>query len=334
MPVSGAPEPTIGRVGRFLSICRGRSPDSAVTVAHVQGVSQQSRRCSVASLAIAAGVLVVFAAAAADAKPRLESTRVQFGVVARVQGAGCAPAAFSTATRAIEPLTLIPSVGDYVGDFEDIIVTNAGIGAGRVEWTMQPTQDECDLYADDPSWSWASEERSWGLTYRERAYVIRSSAHNGIRSIAGFRVNGRTRKSAPTIRKARRRLGRPSSLRRNDVSCRAKWERLALTIYFVNFGLGNPCRVGFAQWRRVHASGEPARWTAVVGRDPGVAADTTEEFLEYEMIGEPSDRAGYWTLADVWIPYGDAGYYPSLSARLSAGGRVRGFEFWIGAGGD
>ena len=293
--------------------------------------SQQSRRCSVAFLAVAA---CVFGAAIADAKPRRESARVQFGVVARVEGAGCAPASFSTATRAIEPLSLIPPVGTPVGDLDDIFVTNAGVAAGRVEWTMQPTQNECDLYANDPSWSWATEERSWGLTYRERAYVIRASAHSGIRSIAGFRVNGVTRKSVPTIRKARRHLGRPSSLRRNDVSCRAKWERLALTIHFVNFGLGNPCRVGFAQWGRVHAGGESARWTALVNRAAGVAVDTTQEFLEYEMIGEPSETARYWTLADVWIPYGDAGYYPSLSARLSAGGRVRGFEFWIGAGGD
>ena len=315
----------------FLFVCQGASRDAAVTVAGVRSTLHQSRRRSVGFLAVAASVLI---AAVADAKPRRESTRVEFGVVARVEGAGCAPASFSTATRAVEPLRVIPSVGTHVGDLDDIVLTNAGVAAGRVEWTMQPTQSECDLYADDPTWSWATEERSWGLTYRERAYVIRASAHNGIRSIAGFRVNGRTRNSAPTIRKARRRLGRPSSLQRNDVSCRAKWERLALTIHFVNFGLGNPCRVGFAQWGRAHASGESARWTAVVNRAAGVAVDTTKEFLEYEMIGEPSDTARYWTLADVWIPYGDAGYYPSLSARLSTGGRVRGFEFWIGAGGD
>jgi hypothetical protein len=277
---------------------------------------------------------LLLAPAVADGKARLESTLVRSGVVAQVKGAGCAPATFSTATRAIQPLSLTPSMGIDVGDLDEIVVTNARVAAGRVEWTMQPTQEECDLYADDLSWSWDSEERSWGVTYRERAYVIRSSAHNGIRSIAGFRVNGRTLKSAPTIRKARRRLGRPSSLRRDHESCRARWERVGLTIYFVNYGLGNPCRLGFAQWGRVRASGEPARWTAVVGGGPGVAAGTTEEFLDYELIGEPSETEGYWSLADVWIPYGDAGYYPSLSARLSGGGRVSGFEFWIGAGGD
>ena len=87
----------------------------------------------------------------------------------------------------------------------------------------------------------ATEERSWALVYRERSHVIRATAHHGISSIAGFRVRGHTLKSAPTIRKARRRLGRPSSIRRNDVSCRARWDALGLTIDFVNDGLGNPC---------------------------------------------------------------------------------------------
>ena len=66
--------------------------------------------------------------------------------------------------------------------------------------------------------------------------------------------------------------------------------------------LGNPCRVGFAQWGRAHASGESARWTAVVNRAAGVAVDTTKEFLEYEMIGEPSDTARYWDLAGCLDP--------------------------------
>jgi hypothetical protein len=292
---------------------------------------QQSVRFSVVLPVLVLSLLVP---AAADAKARLESPHVQYGVVARVEGAGCAPATFSVATKALQPSTATPWVDDQVGEFDDIVVAMTRAVTGRFEWTIRPTQEECDWHAGDPSWSWASQKRSWSVTYRERSYVIRSSAHNGIRSIAGFRVNGRTFKSAPTIRKARRRLGRPSSLRRNHESCRARWDRLGLTISFVNFGLANPCRRGFAQWGRVRARGERAPWTAVVDDAPGVAIGTTEAFLDYETIGESSETDGSWTLADVWIPYGDADYYPSLSARLGAGGRVRGFEFWIGAGGD
>jgi hypothetical protein len=285
-------------------------------------------------LTFAALALALVAPAAAHGKALVESPRVQFGVVAQVEGAGCSQATFSRRTRAREPLTLTPAVGQHVGDYDDIVVTDARVVAGSAVWTVQPTSDECQFYADDATWSWATEERSWGLVYRERSYVIRATAHHGVRSIAGFRVRGRTLKSLPTIRKARRRLGRPSSIRRNDVSCRARWDSLGLTIYFVNYGIGNPCRHGFAQSGRVRAEGKSAPWTAVVGNRPGVATGTTEDFLDYELIGEPSESSGAWSLADAWIPYGDAGFYPILTALVSSGGRVRGFEFWIGAGGD
>jgi hypothetical protein len=79
---------------------------------------------------------------------------------------------------------------------------------------------------------------------------------------------------------------------------------------------------------------EAAKWAAVVARDPGIAVGTSQEFLDSELIGEPGETGRTWTLADVFIPYGDEGYYPSLSALLNRVGAVRGFEFWVGAGGD
>ena len=46
------------------------------------------------------------------------------------------------ATRAREPLWLIPGVGHHVGDYDDIVVTDARVVAGRAVWTLQPTSDE------------------------------------------------------------------------------------------------------------------------------------------------------------------------------------------------
>jgi hypothetical protein len=227
-----------------------------------------------------------------------------------------------------------PAVGDDIGSIDSIVVTAATLGGGQVSWTAQPTAEECDYYKEDPSWVWSSAETAWGVTQRASAYTIRASRHGGIRSIAGFRVDRLTRKSAPTIRKARRRFGKPSSLRRRyDVSCRARWDRIGLTIDFLNLGIGSPCRHGFVQAGQVKGPAA-SKWTAVVVGAPGVALGTTEGFLESELIGERGETPHAWTLADVFIPFGDAGYYPSLSALLNRRGAVRGFDFWVGAGGE
>ena len=77
-----------------------------------------------------------------------------------------------------------------------------------------------------------------------------------------------------------------------------------------------------------------AGWTAIVARDPGLVVGTSDTYLEAELIGEPGRSSRLWTLGEVWIPYGDAGYAPALSARLDRRGSVAGFEFWVGAGGD
>jgi hypothetical protein len=272
--------------------------------------------------------------AAAVAKPRLEDVQVRYGVVAELSGVGCTSASLTRPIPGDEPVQFEPAVGEDVGYVDSIIVTSATLGGGHVVWTAQPTAEECDYHKDDPSWAWSTEETAWGVTHRASAYTIRASRHRGIRSIAGFRVDHLTRKSAPTIRKARRHFGKPSSLRRRyGVSCRARWDRIGLTIDFLNLGIGNPCRHGFVQAGQVRGPAA-SKWTAVVASDPGVALGTTEDFLDHELIGEPGESAQVWTLADVFVPYGDAGYYPSLSALLNRGGDVRGFDFWVGAGGD
>jgi hypothetical protein len=273
-------------------------------------------------------------ATAAAARPRLENVQVRYGVVAELSGVGCTAATLHRALAGSAPLRFEPSLGEDVSEFDSIIVTAATLGEGRVSWTAQPTAEECEYYKEDPAWAWSTDERAWGVTHRARAHTIRASRHGGIRSIAGFRVDRLTRSSAPTIRRARRHFGKPSSLRRRyDVSCRARWKRLGLTIDFLNLGLSSPCRHGYLQAGYVKGP-EAARWTAVVAGDPGVALGTTDAFLDSEFVGEPGETDQAWTLADVYIPYGEAGYYPSLSALLNPSGAVRGYEFWVGAGGD
>ena len=78
----------------------------------------------------------------------------------------------------------------------------------------------------------------------------------------------------------------------------------------------------------------PWPWTAVVGRQLGVALGTTDSYLDEEYIGESGIDQRTWTLDEVYILYGDGGFAPSLSALLDQQGRVNGFEFWVGAGGD
>ena len=284
-------------------------------------------------VALLAGVSAASASSVALARPRPETPRVQFGVMGRAFGAGCASASFSTSTRATRPLRFTPPVGANVGMYVDLLVTDTEVADGRARWTVQPPGYECAVHADDPSWSWAGERRGWGLTYREPAYVVRASRWGGVRSIAGWRVDRRTRRSAPTIRKARRHFGRPSSISRDATSCHAHWRRMRLTMVFVNYGGRHPCRHGFAQAGFVRARGPRRTWTVLVGDRPGVAAGTRRGFLDYALIGEPGRTRGYWTLAEVFLPYGDPGYYPSVAAIFDRRARVSAFELWIGAGG-
>jgi hypothetical protein len=83
----------------------------------------------------------------------------------------------------------------------------------------------------------------------------------------------------------------------------------------------------------VRATKDP-NWTAVVAGDAGVGVGTADEFLNESMIGWPGATDEAWALAEIYIPYGDAGYYPSLVALLNARGAVTGFGFWVGAGGE
>jgi hypothetical protein len=286
----------------------------------------------IASSVTAVAVLAV--ASPALAELRVEQVAMRFGLVAELTGVGCAPATLSRPSTGDEALSFDPAIGQDVGFFDSVVVTAATLGGGHAIWTVHPTADECAYYAGDLDWTWSTDERPWAVTHRTAAYTIRASRHGGIRSIAGFRVNRDTRRTAPTIRRARRHFGKPSSLsRRYGVGCRARWKRIGLTIDLINLGGRHPCRHGFVQAGRVRGPAA-SQWTVLVADDPGVALGTRDAYLDAESVGEPGERHRTWTLADVWIPYGDAGYHPSASALLNRRGAVAGFEFWVGAGGD
>lgn len=281
-----------------------------------------------AFLVIALGPLVL--AAPALGKSRTERVETELGRVAEIAGSGCAAASFTMPVDATRATEFEPGVGDQVGAFDPIVVTDVRLAAGQATWTVQPPADECALHADDPAWKWWTEERSWAARYMRRSLVVRATPRHGMTSIGGLRVDRHGRRNAPTIRRARRQFGRPSSMRRRyGVVCRVRWDRLGLLIDFVNLGGSNPCRAGFVQTGRVRGN-----WTAVVGDRPAVAPGTTDDYLEHRTIGWYGDTSATWTLAEIWLPYGDEGYSPSLSARLNTRGSVKGFEFWVGAGGE
>ena len=275
-------------------------------------------------------------AGVAEGRPRAEMQSIRLGFTETVDGSGCASTTFERAAPPGQALRLEPRVGSDVGESDVIRVTDARVDGGRAIWTLSPADFECSIHEDDPSWSWTTGEQAWSVTTRRSVLAIRTASRGGVTSIGGFRIR-HTRRSAPTIAKARRYFGRPSSLRRRHgswrVSCRAHWRRLGLTIDLLNLGGRNPCRHGFVQSGRVRGR-SPWPWTAVVGRQLGVALGTTDSYLDAEYIGESGIDQRTWTLDEVYIPYGDGGFAPSLSALLDQHGRVNGFEFWVGAGGD
>jgi len=266
--------------------------------------------------------------------PRSETTRVRQGVVAELTGTGCAPSTLTKRVPAGAAVKFEPGVGVDVGSLETVVVSDTSIENGVARWSVQPTAEECAAHPDDPDWRWFTEERTWAVTVRTTAHAIRAGLRGGVRSIAGFRVADYTRRTAPTIRRARRHFGKPSTLRRRyGVACRATWRSLGLTIDLLNLGGQDPCRHGYVQAGRVTGP-MAAGWTAIVARGPGVVVGTSDTYLEAELVGEPGQSSRLWTLGEVWVPYGDAGYAPALSARLDRRGSVAGFEFWVGAGGD
>jgi hypothetical protein len=134
-------------------------------------------------------------------------------------------------------------------------------------------------------------------------------------------------------------LGRPTSMRTTPgtrgVSCDVRWSRIGLTIKFVTFGGVSGCVGGFVQTATVDTA-HAGDWVALIEGRPAVAPGTSIDFLTERSLAEQLD--GYfgpvWALASTYVPYGDGGAMPAVSARLGGGGKIVGFGAWIGGAGD
>jgi hypothetical protein len=305
------------------------------------------RVLAVSAVALAVSThLALIVAGRAEAAPKQTLEAIHHGLERQVEGAGCTATQVTAKIGGGRVIRTRPEEGDSVGmdaDVLDVVVTN-----GRIVWTVGPDAETCErnnLLAGADGWSWSTRDYAlWKVVYRQRLFAIRASPLGGVQSIAGFRVTPRTRRTTPTMRRVTRSFGRPASLRRlrgtSRVACKARWKRLGLTATFVNFGGNPPCRFGYLQTATI-AGPRVRRWTASVAGLPGITAGTSLGFLERVLVGE-GDVFGrrLWTLSQVWVPYGDAGYIPAVSAQFSGRGRlhaedvVRGFELYVGAGGD
>jgi hypothetical protein len=271
---------------------------------------------------------------------------IRHGFQEQVGGVGCASAQVGADIRGSRAVLVAPQEGDVVGGSADVL--GVAVAGGRVLWTVGPDAETCalnDSAYGAGNWSWSTwDDEVWEVVYRRRVYAIRASRYDGVKSIAGFRVSPRTRRSTPTVSRVKRAFVSPGSIRRGRGNrrwaCTARWRRLGLTAVFVNYGLSPPCRSGYLQ--TVTISGPRATtWAAVIAGRPGTTPGTSLGFLERELNGD-EDRFGRrrWPLSEIWLPYGDAGFYPAVSVRFSGRGHlratdlVRGFELYIGAGGD
>ncbi len=291
----------------------------------------------------AVSLLLLGSASPSSARKTLEY--VDTGLVTSVTGVGCGTGTVSVPFpgRADDLIGTYPDASDSLADAGaygvGLQVQSVDVTDGSVSWVVGPTPAGCaetNEWAFDEPWDWQTERQPWRLYFRDHRYAIHVNERSGkVLSVAGLKTAPLTRSYSPTIRRARRLWGRPSGLRAvgsggpRPTACFARWPRLSLRASFVNYGGTGACRNGFLQ--ALSIAGRNAReWVAVIGSQTlGREIDTS--YLSAYDVGVRNGRA--WTLAETFIPYGDAGYYPSVTARLD-GGRISGFDAWIGAGGD
>ena len=298
-------------------------------------------------------ILALALSATAVAKPRRSVESVSTTAPGQLAGIGCSTASFTASVPAearriigVSPAVGAALDGDIGGDDDasDLRVTDVTTGLGRATWTIGPTPQECasgDATYGPGGWSWSTYLETFAVDYLARGYAIEATLHDGVESIAGFRVSS-SRRYWPTIRKARRAFGSASRIWLDRYkTCHVHWRRLGIAAIFVNFGIQPACRHGFLQTLSIR--GPNARdWIATVDGQPGVAVGTSYGSLDdgaRRLARDPRNPRA-WTLADRWLPYGDAGYFPTVSAVFAGRGPLRrdtavvGFELYIGAGGD
>lgn len=281
-------------------------------------------------------VLLLLAAApgSAGAAPAQETVPTLQGVVGDVAVAGCGTTRAAIRVVGAPPYVATPAVDAFL-DGGDLVARGIAIGGGTAAWDVGPHPELCG--PDDAETREASDQ-TFAVASTVRRYVLRVDGRSGkVRSVAGLRTAGYSRRTAPTIRRARAVLGRPSTVRRDGrraVSCSVRWKGLGLRALFVNLGGYHPCRAGSLQSLVITG---PDRWAVAVGGDPAIVETSTPGLLAVESRATPvPDRRRTWQLAEAYSPYGDGGPFASVVARGGAQPTdpIRGYEAWVGAAGD
>lgn len=129
-----------------------------------------------------------------------------------------------------------------------------------------------------------------------------------------------------TLRGAIAAFGRPGSLRRSGLSCYARWPRIRLRISFYNLGGRNPCVPRWGYFSLAEIVGTD--WQTGSGLKIG---DPLRSLIARYPRADP--HPPYWWLLVRRTPFGLAGTYPGLSAKVRDG-RVVAFVVRYPAGGD
>lgn len=279
------------------------------------------------------------AAVPADAVPHKRTLEVERQIVMDTAGYGCTTDTL-IATFPRTPHDVLPGVGDWLHG--RAFVLSVDVVGQRVTWTVGPDAETCASHPGD-EWYWETGEASFTATYRDRFYVVNATRRDGVRTVGGLPTRWRDRQG-PSIRRAKRVLGRPTSIQGSKwgrTACHVRWARLGLRATFSNFGGRRACKSGLLQTARI--SGQHARRWAVLIDGKKASPATVGTSLRYLREGELA-RYNYaseaWALSQVWLPYGEAGYYSAVSARLmhsdewDGGNPVGGFDLYVGAAGD
>jgi hypothetical protein len=274
----------------------------------------------------------------AEAKPRKHDLEVERQIVRHVEGYGCTSDTV-VAWLPKPPKNTWPGVGDWIKGRAYVLAVE--VVGRRVTWKVGPDAETCAAMQGD-EWSWSTGDASFAAAYRDRLYVIRATRRNGVRSVAGLRTKWRGRQG-PSLSAAKRVFGRPTQIQGShwgrDI-CYVTWAPLGLRAVFANFAGRPACRAGWFQTARI--SGPRARqWAVAINGNESVATvDTSLRYLREEALARYDYLGEVWALSHDWLPYGEAGYYPTVSARLAysddwdGGNPVRGFGLYIGAAGD
>lgn len=271
------------------------------------------------------GCLLLAAAPAADAAAHRQTNTTLLGEYGWFADQPCQDH-FTTAggpLRGVADIT--PAAGSTLqaddGSVLDVQVVQTP--DGDVVWGVAPRQPCTQTQP------WQSESVRVGLTYQASMYTITAPSTGPVGSIAGYRPTRH-----PSLASAQHALGR-AHVHRARSGCKAIWPKLGLTIWFVTYGGGDQCDDGFAQSATVRGP-RLDDWVVKVGSRAAVGTRVTADYLDnLGVLASVKDiKAGWVALARLWLPYGEAGYYPSVAAHRGPGGYINRLDIWIGQAGD